>query len=236
MEQDDVVFQRVAIEPLDCLSKAKDLIGGQYWLFVGICTVGILIGSVVPLAVLMGPMFCGIFLCFFSRMAGEPVPFEKLFRGFDYFLESLIATLLLMAASMVVILPVYLLMVVGFIGMGAGGDDEMAAVFVVLMIFVYLLIFVASMLLGAFFSFVYPLIVDRGLRAIPAIKLSVRAVTANFGGVLGLMLLNGLISLAAALCCYLPVFLVSPICIGAVAVAYRKVFGEAPAPADEITA
>ena len=67
---------------------------------------------------------------------------------------------------------------------------------------------------------------DRGLKAVPALKTSFKAALANFGGVLGLVLLTTLIGFLAACCCYLPVFLVLPITFGATALAYRKVFPE----------
>ena len=69
-----------SIEPIDCLSRAGRLVGEQYWLFVGITVVAVLIFSAVPL-VLNGALMCGIFMCFMARERGERVRFEELFRG-----------------------------------------------------------------------------------------------------------------------------------------------------------
>ena len=77
--------------------------------------------------------------------------------------------------------------------------------------------------------FIYPLIVDRGLKAIPAIRTSIAAALAHFGGVLGLMLIIALISMAAAMLCYVPLFFVLPWTIGAMAVMYRKIFPDVSA-------
>ena len=85
---------------------------------------------------------------------------------------------------------------------------------------------VLGLLIGVFFCFTYPLIVDRGLKAIPAIKTSFRAGYVNFGGILCLILLNTIISGIAFLFCILPVLLVVPITIGSISVAYRRVFPE----------
>ena len=83
MNGDPTEFRRVPIEPVDCLMRAGSLTGDQYWLFVGICFVGVLIGSLAPLGILLGPMMCGIYLCYFGRERGYRATFELLFKGFD---------------------------------------------------------------------------------------------------------------------------------------------------------
>jgi hypothetical protein len=51
MGTDQVEFQRVPLGPVDCLTAAKQLMGEQYWLFLGISVVGMLIASAVPLGI-----------------------------------------------------------------------------------------------------------------------------------------------------------------------------------------
>jgi len=226
-------FQRTPIRPVDCLTEAKQLMGDQYWPFFGITVVGTLIASFVPLGILMGPMMCGIYLCYFRRMRGEPVEFGMLFKGFDYFVESLVATLIMVGVMMVVMLPVYCLFFAGFMGFashmerGGGGGDEAAAIgmFGAMGVF-YVLMLLLSLVAWVFFAFTYPLIVDRGLKAVPALKTSIRAAWANLGGMLGLVGLLFLISLVATLCCYVPCLFVLPFNLGALAIAYRRVFPE----------
>ena len=65
----------------------------QYWLFVGMTFVAFFIGSAVPFGILMGPMMCGIYLTCFAQRRREPVEFGLLFKGFDFFGPSVIATL-----------------------------------------------------------------------------------------------------------------------------------------------
>ena len=55
-----------AVQPVECIKAGWELIKSQYWLFVGMTVVGIIIGSVVPLGILMGPMMCGIYLALFK--------------------------------------------------------------------------------------------------------------------------------------------------------------------------
>jgi uncharacterized membrane protein len=230
MEQ-NTSFVKVPIRPIDCLNRSMELVKGQYWLFVGICLVGLLIGGIVPLGILLGPMMAGIFLCLFAAMRGQKISFDHLFRGFDHFIETLIATMILMGVMLVLIAPCYFVMLIGTFfaaghqGNGAEPGAGFAAVLGVMALF-YLFVLAISFLVGLLFCFVYPLIVDRGLKAVPAIKTSAQAVFANLGGMIGLTLLNTLIGMLASLLCYVPVFLVSPVLIGAVAIAYRKVFPE----------
>ncbi|MGI8835753.1 MAG: hypothetical protein ACR2H4_03840 [Pyrinomonadaceae bacterium] len=49
-------FRRKAVEPVECIKAGWSLIRDQYWLFVGLTAVGFLIGSFVPLGILLGPM------------------------------------------------------------------------------------------------------------------------------------------------------------------------------------
>ncbi len=235
MSDESVEFQRTSIRPVDLLVASKELMGEKYWLFLGISVVGVLIASFVPLGILMGPMMCGIYYCYFRRMRGQDIEFGMLFKGFDYFVESLLATLILVGAMMVVTLPVYCLLFAGFVGFAAeadrgGGDEEAAMALFGSMGIFYLLILLLSLIVGVLFAFVYPLIVDRGLKAVPALRTSVRAAWANFGGMLGLICLLFLISMVASACCYVPMFFVLPFSLGALALAYRKVFPEDSKP------
>ena len=53
-------FQTGVIRPIECMKEGWDLIKDQYWLILGITTVGMLIGSFIPLGIGIGAMFCGI--------------------------------------------------------------------------------------------------------------------------------------------------------------------------------
>jgi hypothetical protein len=233
MDSNQTSFNRGVIRPFECLSEAWALIKDQYWLFVAIAAVGLQLGSVFAI-VLMGPMMCGVYRCIFTRMRNEPVRFEELFRGFDYFLESLIATVIQMIPMVVIMLPVYLIGF-GLFGIMAaaqaeqGGGEMFPVVFLVgMLVTLFGAILVLSLLMGVFFAFVYPLIVDRKLSGIDALKTSISSAMANFGGLLGLALLNVILSFAGVLLCYVGAFLILPVTLTAMAVAYRRVFPENP--------
>ena len=229
MSTPELRFNRKAVEPTECLKGANALVKDQYWLFVGMCAVGLLIGSAVPMGILMGPMMCGLYLTFFKKRRGLPIEFSDLFKGFDYFAQSVIATLLHVIPIVIIIVPAYILFYVFFIFSVAvqGDEPNPAAMFGVMGMFVlfWLVMFIVILFLSIGFTFVYPLIVDRKLQALDAVKWSFRAAMANFGRLVLLLLLTGLLGLGGVLLCYVGMFLVFPITYGALAVAYEQVFG-----------
>lgn len=78
------------------------------------------------------------------------------------------------------------------------------------------------------FVFVFPLIVDRGLKAVPAVKASFQGVMTNAFGVLGMTLVYGVLNLVATCLCYFPVFFLLPLVFGGFFLAYRQVFPTSP--------
>ena len=224
-------FRAGVVSPVECLKEGWALIKNQYWLFLGISVVGVLIACVFAI-VLMGPMMCGIYLCLFQQMRGEQVSFDRLFKGFDFFGESVIATLIQMIPGVIIAIPVYLIMGVGIwasasAGTRGGEGAAMAGIFVTIIVD-FVVIMLLSVVLGVFFMFTFPLIVDRKLSGVDAVKTSVRAAMANFGGVLGLALLNALLSICGMLACYVGAFFIMPITLTAHAIAYRRVFPALP--------
>ena len=224
-----IEFRRNAVEPMECIKTGWNLIKNQYWLFVGMTAVGVMIGSVVPLGLLMGPMMCGLYLALFQTRRGQPIEFGILFKGFDYFGDSVIATLIHMIPIVVVFVPSYLLFYVGlFVIMGQqGGEPGSAALLGFFGFFAvfWLVMIVVLIALSVVFTFAYPLIVDRRLSGVEAVKLSIKAALANFWRLLGLLLMTGLLSFVGVLCCYVGAFLAMPVSFAAIATAYEQVFG-----------
>jgi uncharacterized membrane protein len=231
MNPDASDFNSGVVAPVECLKEGWALIKDRYWLFLGIALVGILIGSAFAI-VLMGPMMCGIFLCLFQRQRGEQVEFGTLFKGFDYFVPGLVAQLIKAIPMIVLMVPFYIVMVgVMMTSMPRGqvrpedASGFMATFFGFELVF-FLVVIVVSILIEVFFLFAFPLVVDRKLSGLDAAKLSFRACKANFGGVLGLLLLNALLVLVGVLCCFVGAYFVLPISYASHAVAYRRVFPE----------
>ena len=230
MDADFVEFRRGVIQPLECIKEGWALIKEDYWLFFIIIGAGLLIGGVIPI-ILLGPMMVGIFLCLQQRQRNQPVEFGMLFKGFDQFVPGLIATVLKMIPIFIMLIPYYIFLfsMMAFT-MPKGHDpspDEarafMISFFGIEMVFV-LGVMTVSLLIEIFFMLAYPLIADKKMSGLEAVKLSFRAGKANFGGILGLLLLNALFGIVGVLCCIIGVYFYLPVSIAAQAVAYRRIF------------
>lgn len=224
-------FNSGVVAPIECLKEGWALIKDQYWLFLGISLVGILIGSAVPI-VLLGPMMAGIFVCLFHKLRRQPVEFGMLFKGFDFFVQGLIVTVI--KAIPVIVLLVFFCIIMFAVMMAAmprgRANPEQASSFVFTffgleMVFIVALMIV-SILIETLFLFAFPLVADRNLSGLDAVKLSIKAGRANLGGVLGLLLLNAALGIVGVLCCFVGVYFVLPITFASYAVAYRRVFPE----------
>lgn len=226
-------FNSGAVRPIECISRGWDLIKGQYWLFFGISVVAILIGSALPMAILMGPMMCGVYLTLFRKQRGEVVTFDMLFKGFDYFVNALVASLIQALPIMVVLLPTYAVslpfLFAAMKPAQRGEPPDMLPFFGFLFIFMGAMMII-SIIVGVLFAFTFPLIVERNLSAVDAIKTSIKAAMANLGGVLGLMLLTMALGFAGMLVCYVGVLFVMPVTFAAWSIAYRQVFAGQDVP------
>jgi len=227
-------FRRAAVSPIEDVSEAWRRIRDEYWLFFGISFVGWLIGSFAPMAILLGPMMCGIYGCYRHHFQGRRVRFEMLFEGFEtqVFVQSLLATLVLVGVSLVF---TFGLMIVGFVAALALGfslasksGQAPPPVMVFAMVILFAVMMTLTIAIGVLFAFLYPLIADRRLKAMEALALSARAALGNLAGLIGLNLVTMGLSLLGVCCCYVGVFFVMPIAFGAHMVAYEKVFGLTP--------
>lgn len=228
-------YRTGAIQPAECLRAGWELVRDRYWRFLAIVVVGLLIGSLAPLGIFMGPMVCGIYACLFRRMRREEPSFRVLFGGFNHFGQSFVATLVQIVPIMAPAVPVNLLMALLFMKrvmaslshpwpqLAAALDTTVIALAVGIST---IAIFVLSVVVGTFFMFSYPLIEDRRVSGWASVKLSARASRANFAGAATLMATTTLLSVAGSLVCGVGSLLVTPVTLAAWAVAYRSVFPE----------
>ncbi len=220
-------FNVGVIKPFECMREGWELIKDQYWLFFGITIVGMIVGSIIPFALGLGAMYCGIYYTMMQKMDGKPVEFGDLFKGFTYFVPALIATL-------VFIIPVIFFTVLIWISMfgimismtdSQGKINESAIVALYGTIFIEGIIFaVVTSCIHALIMFTYPLIIERNMSGLEALKLSIKAVWKNLGGVVGLILAEFVLGFIGYLACGIGLYFVLPIMFAGVLVAYRRVF------------
>jgi hypothetical protein len=226
--QSNLGFEVGKVDGMQCLQEGWALIQDKYWLFLGVTFVGLLIGGAIPI-ILQGAMICGIYLCLFKRMRGEEVSFDDLFKGFDYFKDSLIAMLLMMCIGMALAFVMLIGYGVIIAASFAGGEQVGPFVFVLGFGVLFIVYIALALAVQAATMFVFPLIVDRGLAPMDALKTSWAAGKANLGGLIMFFFMSFVLSLLGALACGIGVFFVLPILFAGNAVVYRRVFpGQAP--------
>lgn len=220
-------FKTGVIHPIECMKEGWELIKDQYLLIVGITFVGMLIAGIIPFGIGIGAMFCGIYYVLLLKMNGKQIEFGELFKGFNYFVPGLIA-------SLVVIIPTIISVVIIYGSMAAfifssmdsrGRFDETIIYGMFATLFVEGVI--VALILGclhALVMFAYPLIVDKNLNGLDAFKLSARAVWANLSGVVGIILVEFVMGIVGYMALGIGIYFVLPIMFAGVLVAYRKVF------------
>ena len=233
-------FKSHAVRPGACLREGWQLVKNDYWLFFGITLLGLLFGGLAALF-LMGPVMCGIHYCYFRLERGQRVSIDMLFRGFDYFVPSLIATIVMFVPVMLFTLLANGGLLIGIFGtiaamMPKPGDPQEFDPNILWIIGGLVAAYVGSVvsisvLLKLFFFFTYPLIVDRSLSGVDAVKLSARAVMSNLFGVIGVMILIELIGVLGMFLCFVGAYLTLPLTFAMVSIAYQQVFArEFPPP------
>lgn len=218
-----VVVRKVAIGPVACYSEGKAMLGEAYWLFLGICLVGSILGGLVPV-VLLGPAYCGIALCLLSRAKGEPVLFEQLFKGFDYFVPGLIATLIYVGVFVVLFIPFFIAIIAGMT-MVASGEAGIVVVGGILLTLAYTSWIFVAMAGWMVYLFAVFLIADKQLEGFAAMQYALKGVLKNFWGLIGTVLVGQLMIIAGTMLCVVPGILLIPMLFAGHFMAYWKIFG-----------
>jgi hypothetical protein len=220
-------FNTGVIKPVECMKEGWELIKNDYWLFFAITLVGLLIGGAIPL-VLVGAMLCGIYFCFLQKYDGRKPEFSDVFKGFDYFMPSLIATLILVgiffvASIIFIVIPSFILIALAGATGGKGGQ-AIALVSFILFCLLMLIFSIMAACIHALIVFTHLLIVDRKLSGWDAMRLSAKAARHNLGGVVGFIALQILLSIVGMFALVVGAYLVLPVIYAGTTVMYRKIF------------
>jgi hypothetical protein len=214
-------FRTGVIAPVECVKEGFELIKSDYWMLFAISLVGALIGG-VTLYILLGAMVCGIFYAFLKKIDGQTVVFDDLWKGMNFWAPGLVVTLFVAVPLLIYYIGVY----VTLIGAIIAGSQMGEAGVMGLLLTAFAVDFVVLIILVCFHTllmFSFPLIVDRGLGGIDAMKTSARAVWQNLGGVAGLLGVNFVLAMIGAALC-VGTYFVLPIIIAGNVAAYRRVF------------
>jgi hypothetical protein len=223
-------LRQVAIRPFDLFQRGYQLIKDQYWLFLGIVLVAMLIGSAVPFGILMGPMMVGVHMALGQRWREGKTEFGTLFKGFDKFGDGLIAMLIMFAASMIVMIPVVVisLLLFGVVVASSQGNEAQLGIGLLMVGVLYVgAIIFATIVCYLPFLFSFQLIADQGLSGFDACKTSFRGVMANLWGLIWYSFILAVTGFVLTLMCYIPAILFMPVSFASLFVLYQDIFGQA---------
>ena len=219
-------FTTGQIRPVEVYKEAWRLMKPRFivvWLTV---IIGMVLSSTI---VLMGPMMVGMFMCLIDTVDGRPASLEKLFKGFNRWKAGVVVA----AFAMIPVLIFVALAVVSYIPtiMASLGGTVIAPEQLLSMILgilaVELVVGIVMTIIHTLMIFAFPLIADRDLGGIAALKLSARAVWANKKGVGGVFGLGILVAIAGYLLFCIGIYVALPVIMMATTVAFRKVFPQA---------
>jgi len=210
------------IRPVECMKEGWELIKNDYWIFFALTLVGLLLGG-VSMYILVGAMLCGIYYCFLQKIDGQPVIFDNLWKGFQWWLPGLVATIILVVPMLIVFGLIYAPFIAAVVmGPKLSESEMMGLLFGALaidLVFIVLMVCFHTLLM-----FTFPLIVDRNLGAFEAMKMSAKGVWKNLGGIAGFYGVAFVLSLFGAITCGIGAYFVMPIILAGTVVAYRKIF------------
>lgn len=221
----DVSIARGVVRPSECIAEGWELVRKDLPLYALMVVVMLMGSSFVPF-IIQGPLTCGLFMCLARSARGETPSFDLFFRGFDKFVPCLVIALIQVGTSLVVgffFMAVAMVLLFGALAAAEGGrsPDELF----VGMLFFYPVMFLVLFTAQALFLMAYPVLANQKVDGWSAVRLSAKAVRANAGGIVGLILLSALLAVAGMLACCVGIFLALPVIYGAHFAAYRRIFG-----------
>src|SRR5258706_8544240 len=235
----NIQFIPSAIDAGGCISNAWELVKRNYGLYLGMAIIAVILAGCIPCVslFLLGPVMGGVFYVVLRDMRGEPVEFGMMFKGFEKFVP-LIVVGLLQAIPGIIAQVLRFTVNLGQLGLeggrrngsfqflqSSGPDFAVAGGVLVIAAIVGVVFMIFSVAWAVAFFFAIPLALEHDIGPIDAIKLSAQAALSNVGGLILLIILEGLVVLLGLVMICLGVFFISlPIVYAANALAYRQVF------------
>jgi hypothetical protein len=238
------LWQKVQARGFDCnvgtiLSRSWALLTGNFWPCVGVTILGYLIliaANSIPFVNYLGmflvqpQMMAGLHYYFLKQFRGEPATLNDSFAGFRFgygrqALYMLIVAGIILGLVIVAIVPLAIAIPL----LSKSLNSEGAAVGVMILIMIPFIL--VTWYLFMCWIFTPLLILDKGLKVLPAMKLSRRAVHMRFWKFVLLFLFFMVLGLAGFATLCLGLIVVIPLFFAMISRLYEDVFGVTARPA-----
>jgi uncharacterized membrane protein len=236
-------FNSGAISPGDCIGQGWNLVTRNLGLYIGVSLVGfllIVLVSCIPIVnlFLISPLMGGLVYIALRDMNNEPIDFGMLFKGFEKFVPLMVVGIIQGIPGLIFTILRFTLDFANIFGRmrsprsGTGDFFQAAqpdingvlAGLSVIIIVVSVGFILFSIFWAIIFFFAIPLVLDRDMGPIDAIKLSARAALSNAGGIIVLLILGGLVNILGVIALCFGLLVSIPVTIVANTIAYRMVF------------
>lgn len=206
------------------LTEGWALLKDDIWTWV-LATFLMMVGTLVTLGFGGPALYCGMYMMAFAKMRGEPISGSDVFKGFERFGNALVAAMLtaLVYLPFLVAMAALVFYMIVSTSSGRGTSGPPPAFFMIYPL--QFVMMILSYLVATVTAFTFPLIADRNLGPIDAIRQSWEIVKPRFWMMLLVTFVYGLIAGAGAYACYVGMLISYPIAIAAFAVAYHDFFG-----------
>ena len=230
----NVQYVSGAISPGDCVGNAWTLVTRRFGLYIGVGLLTLILIGCIPFvgSLLFGPVIAGFYYLVLRDMRDEPVDFGMMFKGFEKFLPLMIAGLIQAAPSLIATVLQYTVDVTRLLGGAAsrdvnfyqsGADTIFAGISAGILV-VVIVLSLLGIVWSVALSFSVPLILEHDLGVVDALLLSAKAAFSNVGGLIVLIILEGLIAILGVMALCIGIFVAIPVIYAANVFAYRMVF------------
>lgn len=217
------------------ISESWKLVKGNLWPCIGVTLLCYLImvgAGQIPLLGLLAAFFVqtqimsGLNYYFLKQFRGEEANLNDAFTGFRRgFWQQALYMVIVMGVFIVLMLAMMIpAFVIAFATSGGKSPNE--GPFVIALVIAMIPFALAVWYLMLSWIFAPLLIVDKGLKAVEAMKLSWRVVRLRFWKLLGLFFLVGLLCMAGFLALIVGAIFVLPLAFATISRAYEEAFGE----------
>jgi hypothetical protein len=214
----DLSIKKVEVSAIDCYKSSWNLIKKNYWILFIINLVAFIVAQ-ISFGILFGSAFCGVFICTLKALRNESLSFQDFFKGFSFFLPSLVPTALF-------IVPVPIVgILVPFAVLYFDNNADFSKVFLKTLVIESVLVFV-MVCLHTLITFSLLLIVDKGLLGWESVLISSKAVWQNLNIVVKLFLVSFILALIGNLLFCAGTYFVLPLISASITLLYKEIFYE----------
>jgi|GEM_PF-7129739 len=190
-------FYSKALVPWDCIRNSWEVVKLDKMRFIAGVWIFFLLFSCLSCIgyILYGPLIAGIYYVFLLKIEEKNFSFGDFFKGFEFFLPTMLIGLLEMIPTLLSNLLVLFYDVPALLGKKSSSQNALSLEFTIFLLIFSLLTSLIYLIFKTFFLFAIPLVVEHHLGTMEAIKLSAEAALANLGRIVILFIIQFLVFL-----------------------------------------